>query len=155
MNFEQGFLYTRIMALYLNNHKMMKKNLFLFFFIFLSFSIVAQQDNRGTIKVQKKGKVYSIFFDNVNNRLIGKDYYGNILDSAVVSFEVMVTIQGIATQETVIGTTLSPTMQNKIKRVDKGATLFFTNIKVKEKNGTLIDWPKFTSKIGLSYEKEE
>ncbi|MCX6296502.1 MAG: hypothetical protein NTX97_10625 [Bacteroidetes bacterium] len=133
----------------------MKKNLFLFLFIFLSFSLIAQQDNGGTIKVQKKGQVYSIFFDNVNNRLIGKDYYGNILDSAVVSFDVMVTIQGIASQETVIGTTLSSTMQNKIKRVDKGTTLFFSNIKVKEKNGTLIDWPKFTSKIGLAYEKDE
>jgi hypothetical protein len=91
----------------------------------------------------------------VNNRLVGKDEYGNILDSAVVSFNVMVTIQGIAYEETVIGTTLSRKMQNQITRVDRGTTLFFTEIKVKEKSGKTIDWPKFNTKIGFSFEKEE
>lgn len=132
----------------------MKKLLFLFLLTF-TYSLAAQEDNRGTIKLQKKGNTYAVMFDNVNNRLIGKDYYGNILDSAVVSYNVMITIQGIAYEEKVVGTTLSNTMQNRIKRVDGTTTLFFTQIKVKEKNGTLIDWPKFNAKIGYSFEKEE
>lgn len=132
----------------------MKKLLFLFL-ITLTFCASAQEDNRGTIKVQKKGNVYAVMFDNVNNRLIGKDNYGNILDSAVVSYNVMLTIQGIAYEEKVQGTTLSTTMQNRIKRVDGRTTLFFTDIKVKEKNGKVIDWPKFNVKLGGSFETEE
>lgn len=131
------------------------KKLFSIFLLILTFCASAQEDNRGTIKVQKKGNVYAVMFDNVNNRLIGQDNYGNILDSAVISYNVMLTIQGIAYEEKVLGTTLSKTMQNRIKRVDGGTTLFFTEIKVKEKNGKVIDWPKFNVKIGASFETEE
>lgn len=131
------------------------KQLFILFFLTLTFSLSAQEDNRGTIKVQKKGKINSVIFDNVNNRLIGQDIYGNILDSAILSYNVMVTIQGIAYEEKVVGTTLSNTMQNRIQRVDGATTLFFSQIKVKEKNGTTLEWPKFSAKIGYSYEKEE
>ena len=131
------------------------KKLLSIFLITLSFCAAAQEDTHGTIKVQKKGNVYAVLFDNVNNRLVGKDEYGNIIDSAVVEFKVMVTIQGIAYEESVVGTTLSRKMQNQITRVDRGTTLFFTNIKVKEKNGKTIDWPKFNTKIGFSFEKEE
>lgn len=131
------------------------KNLLFIFFLALTYSLSAQEDKRGTIKIQKKGNTYAILFDNVNNRLVGKDNYGNILDSAVVSYNVMITIQGIAYEEAVVGTKLSSTMQNKINRIDNETTLFFTKIKVKEKNGLLIDWPKFSTKIGFAYEKEE
>ena len=96
-----------------------------------------------------------MFFDNVNNRLVGKDVYGNILDSAVVAFEVMFSIKGIAYEEQIAGTTLSPIMQNRISKVDGGTIVFFRNIKVKEKNGTFLDWPKFSVKMGNVYEKEE
>ncbi len=131
------------------------KKLLPIFFLISTFCTFAQENNRGTIKVQKKGNVYAVLFDNVNNRLVGKDNYGNVLDSAVISFHVMVTIQGIAYEETITGTTLSDIMQSRIRRVDRGTTLFFTNIKVKEKKGTLIDWPKFSAKIGYVLEKEE
>ena len=131
------------------------KKLFSILLLTLTFCAYAQEDNRGTIKVQKKGNVYAVMFDNVNNRLIGQDNYGNILDSAVISYNVMLTIQGIAYEEKVLGTTLSNTMQNRIKRVDGRTTLFFTDIKVKEKNGKVIDWPKFNVKLGGSFETEE
>ena len=71
------------------------KKLFSILLLTLTFCAYAQEDNRGTIKVQKKGNVYAVMFDNVNNRLIGQDNYGNILDSAVISYNVMLTIQGI------------------------------------------------------------
>lgn len=132
----------------------MKKLIYLFLFL-ISYSSIAQEENRGTIKVEKKGSISSILFDNVNNRLIGKDQYGNILDSVVVSFEMIVTIKGIAYSEIIQGTTLSRDMQKRLERVDGGTKLFFTNIKVKEKNGTIISWPKFSTKLGFSYEKEE
>ncbi len=135
----------------------MKNTFFILFSLFFlnTFAQESSESNRGTIKVQKKGNVYAVIFDNVNNRLIGKDNYGNILDSAVVSFNVMLTIQGIAYEEKIQGTTLSKSIQNRIKRLDGGTTLFFTDIKVKEKNGKVIDWPKFNVKLGRSFETEE
>jgi hypothetical protein len=139
-----------IFALY----KPMKK-LLVFLFALLSISAFSQENTRGTIKVSKGNQVYAIMFDNINNRLIGKDHYGNLLDSAVTSFSVQVTIKGISYKEDVVGTTLSSVLQQRITRVDGATTLFFYNIQVKGKNGAVIDWPKFTARIGYSYEQTE
>jgi hypothetical protein len=43
-------------------------------------------------------------------------------------------------------------MQKRIQRVDSGTLMFFTNIKVKEKNGTVLDWPKFNARLGFALE---
>ena len=133
----------------------MKNIITIFILLLFCFPSSAQEDMKGTIKVKKSGKIFNIFFDNVNNRLVGKDYYGNILDSAIVSFDVKVIIKGIEIKESVIGNTLSRTMQNRINRTDNGTTLFFTNVIVKEKKGKQLDWPNFTTKIGFVFEKEE
>ena len=100
----------------------MKKLLIVCCLILLNIASIAQEDMKGTIKVQKNGKIFSLLFDNVNNRLVGKDNYGNILDSAIISFDVMVIIKGIEFKENVTGNTLSTTMQNRINRVDNGTT---------------------------------
>ncbi len=133
----------------------MKNIITIFILLLFCFPSSAQEDMKGTIKVKKSGKIFNIFFDNVNNRLVGKDYYGNILDSAIVSFDVKVIIKGIEIKESVIGNTLSRTMQNRINRTDNGTTLFFTNVIVKEKKGKQLDWPNFNTKIGFVFEKEE
>lgn len=133
----------------------MKNIITIFILLLFCLPSSAQEDMKGTIKVKKSGKIFNIFFDNVNNRLVGKDYYGNILDSAIVSFDVKVIIKGIEIKESVIGNTLSRTMQNRINRTDNGTTLFFTNVIVKEKKGKQLDWPNFNTKIGFVFEKEE
>ena len=133
----------------------MKNIITIFILLLFCFPSSAQEDMKGTIKVKKSGKIFNIFFDNVNNRLVGKDYYGNILDSAIVSFDVKVIIKGIEVKESVTGNTLSRTMQNRINRTDNGTTLFFTNVIVKEKKGKQLDWPNFNTKIGFVFEKEE
>jgi hypothetical protein len=130
------------------------KHLLNLIFFFISVTAFSQENTQGTISVKKKGQVYAVMFDNINNRLLGKDNYGNILDSAVVSFSVQVTIKGISYKEDVVGTTLSPLMQQRITRIDNGTTLFFYNIKVKQNNNP-IDWPKFNTKIGYAYEMQE
>src|ERR1043165_1724391 len=101
------------------------KSTLIIFLLFFSISVFSQENSRGTIKVQKKGNVYAVMFDNINNRLIGKDNYGNILDSAVVSYTMQITIQGRSYTENVEGTTLSPLMQQRITRVDSGTSAFF------------------------------
>ena len=127
-----------------------------FFFLLLSCFAVAQETGdptKGTIKIEKKGQIYSILFDEVNYRLVGKDQYGNIRDSAVVSFDIFMTVKGVAYQESNVGPMLSLQFQQYLSRLDRETQVFFTNIKVREKNGTLIDWPKFSVKLGKQYDR--
>jgi hypothetical protein len=140
-----------ITALYLSVNSYMKRFFFIAFFL-VSFFSVAQdtttQTNLGTIKVTKKGILHSVIYDDVYFRLVCKDIYGNIADSAVISFEVNVTVKGIAYSEKVTGPFLSKTMQQKLSRMDGVTTLFFSDIKAKEKNGIVVTFPDFKSQTG-------
>ncbi len=97
----------------------------------------------GTIRVQKKGNLVKVQYDNVNFRLVGIDQYGNVLDSAVLEFEIAVTIQGIFHKEKTNGPLLSNAMQQRLDRADQTTKIFFDKIKAKNRDGTLIDMPKF------------
>ncbi len=135
----------------------MKKIIFILILSSFNLLILAQSnidnEKRGTITVQKKGLLHSIFYDDVNFRLIGKDVYGNIMDTAVIAFDIDVTIKGIAYSEKVIGSFLSKQMQIRMSRLDALTTLFFSNIKAKEKNGSIISFPNFSAKTGFSKDK--
>jgi len=126
---------------------------FLLFFCFTSL-LGFSQEYKGTIKVQKKGGIATLIYDEVNMRLVGKDNYGNILDSAVVGFRIKTTVKGIAYDETIQGTTLSNKMQFQLSRLDNGTTLFFSEIKVRDKSGTLFNWNDLKVKTGYRLEKE-
>jgi hypothetical protein len=127
--------------------EMKKKFLpFLFFFLLQVGLIVGQENDtkyKGTIKVQKKGHLVKMQFDNVNYRLVGIDQYGNVLDSAAVEFEISLTVKGIFHSEKTVGPMLSPEMQQQLDRCDQTTKLFFDGIKAKERDGTIIDMPKF------------
>lgn len=124
----------------------MKKCIFLFVLsVILNNSSFAQEDNnyKGTIKVQKKGHLVKTEYDNVNFRLVGIDQYGNILDTAVLEFKISVTIKGIFHSEKNTGPILSANMQALLDRSDNTTKIFFDNIKAKDRDGTLVDMPKF------------
>jgi hypothetical protein len=131
----------------------MKKLLtFILLFVF-SLSIYAQaKDNekRGTIKVRKTGQLLKVEYDNVNYRLIGIDQYGNVLDTAVIEFQMSVTIQGVFYREKAMGATLTYRMQQILGKCDNSTPLFFENIKAKDRNGTLVNIPKFQYTLGNS-----
>jgi hypothetical protein len=134
------------------------KKTFLLLFILSSMCLFAQEKTeptRGTIIVQKKGNINAVVFDNVNFRLIAIDNSGNILDSAIVSFRIKTTILGIAHDEPTLGSYLSKELQFKLSRIDSGTILYFSEIKVKDKYGNIINWADLKSKIGYSYEKDE
>lgn len=134
----------------------MKKILFLLLLFSSSISLIAQEnDNRGTIKIQKKGQLAKIQFDDVNYRLIGIDQYGNVLDSAVVQFQMEVTIKGIAYSESTIGPVLSYRMQQILGKCDRTSKIFFVNIKAKDRSGSIINMPKFQYNYGYSEESNE
>ena len=148
--------FYRFMALYLENQTAMKKTLF-FFLLFCSFiSLIAQEgDTRGTIKIQKTGQLVKIQFDDVNYRLIGIDQYGNVLDSAVIQFQLNVTIKGIAYSEKTVGSVLTYQMQQLLGKCDRTSKIFFENIKAKNRNGTIVNMPKFQYNYGYSDENND
>lgn len=126
-------------------------------FLLLTFGSGYSQktDNRGTIKVQKKGQLRKVQFDDVNYRLIGIDQYGNVLDSAVVEFQMSVTIKGIFYSEKTTGPALSYQMQQLLGRCDRTSKIFFEKIKAKDKSGTIVSMPKFQYNYGYSDEGEQ
>ena len=134
----------------------MKKTLF-FLLSILCFSVFSQETiefNRGTIKVQKKGQLSKIQFDDVNYRLIGIDQYGNVLDSAVVEFQLSVTIKGIYYSEQTTGPALTYKMQQLLGKCDRTTKIFFYKIKAKDRNGTVVEMPKFQYTFGYANESD-
>ncbi|MGQ0828563.1 MAG: hypothetical protein ACT4ON_09230 [Bacteroidota bacterium] len=134
----------------------MKKITFILFILTFTLTLSAQEEeHKGTIKVEKKGQLQKIIFDNVNYRLIGIDQYGNILDSAVVEFQMSVTINGIFYSEKAAGPTLTYQMQELIRKCDTSPILFFENIKARNKKGTLVNMPKFKYTFGFVNENSD
>ncbi len=134
----------------------MAKQIFIVYLLLISFNFSAQETtNRGTIKVEKKGNIKAVVFDNVNLRLVAIDTYGNMNDTAVLAFRIKTTVKGVAYDEPTEGSSLSKEMRYRLSRVDGATLIYFSEIKVKDKYGNLINWPDFKSKIGHSFEKEE
>jgi hypothetical protein len=134
----------------------MIKRLILFFLLSFPISLSAQEtDTRGTIKIQRKGRLAKVQFDNVNYRLVGIDEYGNVLDSAVIEFQLSVTIKGIFYSEKTNSSALSYKMQQLLGNCDKTSKIFFDKIKAKDRNGTLVEMPKFQYNYGYSDENNE
>ncbi len=133
----------------------MKKFGLLFLLFFTCFLLKAQEATRGTIKVEKKGVLTKIQYDNVNYRLVGIDHYGNVLDTVVREFEMSTTIKGIAYTEKSIGSFLTYEMQKIIGRCDGSCKLLFDNIIIKDKNGNSVKMKPYTYIVGYKSEVGE
>lgn len=132
----------------------MKKLLF-FLFIIVSYNVAAQdgpESNRGTITVQKKGRLHSVMYDDVNFRLVCKDMYGNIIDTAVTSFTLNFTVKGIAYSEKTAGCVISRQNQVRLSRLDDVVLLMFSEIKAKEKDGSITAFPNLKAQTGIARE---
>jgi len=129
----------------------MKRFLILIFFLIFITSLSAQEKgsgNRGIIKVQKKEQLAKIQFDNINYRLVGIDQYGNVLDSAVMEFQMSANINGIFYSEKTAGPDLSTEMQQLLGKCTQTTKIFFQKIKAKDRNGTIINMPDFQYAYG-------
>ena len=135
----------------------MKNILCIFLFFCLSLSVFSQEtnENRGTITIVKKGQLAKVVFDDVNFRLAGIDVYGNVIDSAVVEFEMSVVIKGILVNEKASGPGLSFKMQQTLQAADKTSIIYFDKIKAKDKSGNIVDFPKIRYTFGYSNENNE
>jgi hypothetical protein len=128
--------------------------------LFLSASLISAQDtvntdHTGSIKVQKKAILHSVIYDDVDFRLVCRDIYGNIHDSAVVSFDIKTTVKGIAYAEKTTGPFLSKQMQQRLGRLDGLVVIMFSNIKAKDINGQIISFPNFKAEIGKARENQD
>lgn len=116
-------------------------------FLIANVSVFAQAPTKPpvtkTIKVKKQGHLSKVIFDEVNYRLIGIDIYGNVMDSAVIEFKMFVTVKGIFYKTKATGSFLSREMQEILDRRDNRTTIYFKEIKAKERNGTIIPMPDF------------
>jgi hypothetical protein len=99
--------------------------------------------NRGVIKVAKKGQLARIVFNNVDYKLIGIDNYGNVIDTAVIEFVMTVRIRGILYKEKQIGCYLNREMQYLLDRRDSNTSIYFEDIKAKDRSGNFVSMPKF------------
>jgi hypothetical protein len=128
--------------------------------LFLSASFIFAQDTvnidrNGSIKVQKKAILHSVIYDDVNFRLVCRDIYGNIHDSAVVSFDIKTTVKGLAYAEKTTGPFLSKQMQQRLGRLDGLVVIMFSNIKAKDINGQIISFPNFKAETGRARENQD
>ncbi len=129
----------------------MKNRLFLLFFFLFTLSAFSQGTNnekRGTIKVRKTGQLVKVKYDEVNYRVIGIDQYGNLIDTAVVEFQMSVSVQGVFHKLNVVGSALSPEMRQLLERTGGETQLFFKNIKVKDRYGAILRMPDFQYTYG-------
>lgn len=134
----------------------MKRTLTLFLLLGFTSLLSAQEEaHRGTIKVEKKGQLAKVVFDNVNYRLVGIDQYGNPQDSAIVEFQMSVTIRGIFYSEKTVGPALTYQMQQLLGKCDRTSTLFFENIKAKDKRGAIFNMPKFQYQLAYTNENSD
>lgn len=129
-------------------------------FIIISFFLIApsvysQETNnngkRGTIKVRKTGQIVKVKYDDVNYRLIGIDQYGNVIDTAVVEFQMSVSIQGVFHKLNVVGSALTAEIRLLLERTGVETQLFFKNIKVKDRYGSILKMPDFQYTYGKWY----
>lgn len=122
----------------------------LFFFLFIPsvFSQGTTNEKRGTIKVRKTGQLVKVKYDEVNYRIIGIDQYGNLIDTAVVEFQMSVSVQGVFHKLNVRGSALSPEMRQLMERTGGETQLFFKNIKVKDRYGEILRMPDFQYTYG-------
>lgn len=132
----------------------MKASILILLFSYVCFSSFSQEtnENRGTIKIQKKGQLAKVLFDEVNFRLVGIDQYGNVMDSAVVEFEMSVTIKGIFYNEKANGFVLSLQMQQLLAKCDRTSKIFFEKIKATDRSGNIVDMKKF--QYNFAYQEE-
>jgi len=128
---------------------------FFLFFYGLLFSQENNYENRGIIKVEKRGNLAKILFDNINYRLVGIDYFGNVIDTAVFEFQLRVTINGIFYSEKTLGSTISYKMRQLLGRCDSSTTIIFDKIKAKDQNGTVLNMPPLRTNFGYYEDKSD
>jgi hypothetical protein len=95
-----------------------------------------------------------VIFDDSRSQLIGIDKAGTILDSAVISFQLSVRIQGASYSEETKGCFLNTAMLALLKKADVNSIIYFEHIQARDAAGRIGEAPNFQFNVGYSYKKK-
>lgn len=136
------------------------KTFYTFLLILILYSVVgckAQQptiEHTSNIPLPAATSALKVIFDDSKSQLIGIDKAGAILDSAVISFQLSVRIQGASYSEETKGCFLSNPMLELLKKADVNSIIYFEHIQAKDASGQLGEASNFQFNIGYSYKKK-
>jgi hypothetical protein len=121
------------------------------------YSVVSCKTRQPTIEYTSTTPVshtkssLKVIFDDSKSQLIGIDKTGAIMDSAVISFQLSVRIQGASYSEETKGCFLTTAMLELLKKTDVNSIVYFEHIEAKNAAGKLEEAPSFQYNIGYSY----
>ena len=138
-------------------HPSMHSYLHIFFsFIFL-FPVVVCKAQTSTEKEQlhlpQHTSSLKIIFDDSNSQLIGIDTSGNVIENAIVAFQLFENIKGKSYSEQALGANLSKAMLDLLDKADPTTILYFEHIQIKNASGGLTEATNFQYNLG--YLKKE
>lgn len=140
----------------MNHYRIYNILLILFF-----YSIVGCKTPQSTIEyttpvpVSTTKSVLKVIFDDSKSQLLGIDKTGNILDSAVTSFQLSTRVQGVSYSEETKGCFLSAAMLELLKKTDVNSIIYFEHIQAKDATGQLGEAPNFQFNVGYSYKPKK
>ena|SRR3569832_74535 len=127
--------------------------------IFLLFSVVTGRTQTVTEKqhpvLPQKKSPLKIIFDDSQAQLIGIDTNGNVMENAIVAFQLMVRIKGVNYSEQALGSFLNKGMQELLAKADQTTILYFEHIQVKNASGNLVEAEAFQYTRGYPPEKDK
>lgn len=114
---------------------------FFLFFITLTFAgnLKAQEPN--VIKFKKESRYAKAVFDNVDNKLVVIDIYGNPTEAKIAKYKLYVKTKTDTKEFVAFSNSLNAEMLNYLKKLKSSAKLFFTEINVVEEDSHLGKLP--------------
>jgi uncharacterized protein YneR len=111
----------------------------LFIAFLLTFSWIHSQEPQ-SIRVKKEQDLVKVFFDNSDMRLTPIDRFGNVRDNKVKSFRLWIKGKELKSFSG-FDNALSADMIRELNAQKKAVKIYFTEIRVEDDNGHLIQLP--------------
>ena len=109
--------------------------------VFCSAAVHAQDDEPRTIRVKRESSLSKAIFDNTSLELVIMDRYGNPRENQVLSYKFYVKTKKETREFSGFSNSLSGDMVNFLNKQKKAVKIFFTEIRVKDDHGHVVDLP--------------
>lgn len=131
--------------------------LHIFFSLAFLFAVVVCKAQTSTEKEQlhlpQHTSSLKIIFDDSNSQLIGIDTAGNVIENAIVAFQLFVNIKGKSYSEQALGSFLSKSMVTLLEKTEPNTILYFEHIQIKNASGGLMEAQNFQYNLGYVKKK--
>jgi hypothetical protein len=126
----------------------------LFILILFPFYAQAQATQQSPIKVRKVKSFIRADFNEKTNRLVAVDKYGNTNDTAIISFHMLLSIDGLNNVDSSSSSSLTPKMAQWIKVGRNKAQIRFYRIKAMDTDGNIISLPNIVYTLRPSHNQD-